>query len=139
MQERRTVDKSEHYCPVHNVNFFKKGKMKGYAHPVEGTDEWCNEPELAPEATTATSEPPKPKTDSPLPKPAEILQGHCKTLGWGDDEWHDYLFKNFKGAKKLGDLSDKQVIIAINNLRAMAQVKEAGETSEIEPDDFEGA
>jgi len=45
VQERRTVDKSEHYCPVHDVNFFKKGRMKNYAHPIEGTDEWCNEPE----------------------------------------------------------------------------------------------
>ena len=44
VKERRTVDKTAHYCPVHNVNFFKKGRMKGYAHPIEGTDEWCNEP-----------------------------------------------------------------------------------------------
>ncbi len=93
----------------------------------------------APEATKSKSTAPKPETDSPLPKPAEILQGHCKTLGWGDDEWHDYLFKNFKGAKKYSDLSDKDVIVAINNLRAMVQVKEAGETSElveIEPEDL---
>ena len=45
VQERRTVDKTSHYCPVHNVNFFKKGRMKNYAHPIEGTKEWCNEPE----------------------------------------------------------------------------------------------
>ena len=45
VQERRTVDKSEHYCAEHNVNFFKSGKMRGYAHPIEGTKEWCNEPE----------------------------------------------------------------------------------------------
>jgi len=45
-QERRTVDKSEHYCPIHNVNFFKRGRMKGYAHPIEGTDRWCNEEDV---------------------------------------------------------------------------------------------
>ena len=45
VKERRTVDKAAHYCPVHNANFFKKGRMKRYAHPIEGTDEWCNEPE----------------------------------------------------------------------------------------------
>jgi hypothetical protein len=43
VKERRTIDKTSHYCPIHNVNFFKKGRMKGYAHPIEGTDEWCNE------------------------------------------------------------------------------------------------
>jgi hypothetical protein len=44
-QERRTVDRTQHYCPIHDVNFFKKGRMKNYAHPIEGTDpvEWCNE------------------------------------------------------------------------------------------------
>jgi len=33
----------EHYCSVHKMKFFKKGKMQGYAHPIEGTDQWCNE------------------------------------------------------------------------------------------------
>jgi len=37
-------EKSEHWCDIHNTNFFKKGKMKNYAHKIEGTDEWCNEP-----------------------------------------------------------------------------------------------
>lgn len=45
VKERRTVDKSEHYCPAHNINFFKKGRMTGFSHPIEGTKEWCNEPE----------------------------------------------------------------------------------------------
>ena len=34
-----------HYCNEHKTPFFKKGAMKGYAHPIEGTDRWCNEPE----------------------------------------------------------------------------------------------
>lgn len=46
VQERRTVDKTSHYCPTHDVNFFKKGRMKGYAHPIEDTDDWCNEPDI---------------------------------------------------------------------------------------------
>ena len=38
---------SGHYCTEHETVFFKKGRMKGYAHPVEGTEptEWCNESE----------------------------------------------------------------------------------------------
>jgi len=39
-----------HFCGAHQQPFFKKGKMKGYAHPLkdesgEDTGEWCNEPE----------------------------------------------------------------------------------------------
>ena len=38
---------SGHYCTEHQTVFFKKGRMKNYAHPIEGIDptEWCNEPE----------------------------------------------------------------------------------------------
>ena len=41
---------AEHWCKEHKQAFFKKGKMKGYAHPIlevdgEPTGEWCNEPD----------------------------------------------------------------------------------------------
>uniref|UniRef100_A0A6M3LEV4 Uncharacterized protein n=1 Tax=viral metagenome TaxID=1070528 RepID=A0A6M3LEV4_9ZZZZ len=39
-------DKSSHWCTEHGVAFFKKGKMKGYAHPIDGTREWCNEEDV---------------------------------------------------------------------------------------------
>lgn len=38
-------DKTEHFCKEHNVKFFKTEKMRGYAHPIADTKEWCNEPE----------------------------------------------------------------------------------------------
>ncbi len=38
---------SEHWCLIHKEVFFKKGKMKNYAHPIEdgsgATVGWCNE------------------------------------------------------------------------------------------------
>ncbi len=34
-----------HYCSEHDTEFFKKGRMRGYAHPIGETGEWCNEPE----------------------------------------------------------------------------------------------
>ena len=43
---------NQHYCSVHNTAYFKAGRMKGYAHKIEGTEpvEWCNEEaELLPE------------------------------------------------------------------------------------------
>jgi len=34
-----------HWCSEHETVFFKKGKMKGYAHPIGKTGVWHNEPE----------------------------------------------------------------------------------------------
>lgn len=40
------VDKTQHWCKLHDTAFFKKGKMTSFAHPIEGTEpkEWCHEP-----------------------------------------------------------------------------------------------
>lgn len=54
---------TEHWCDEHNTAFFMRGKMKAFAHPIEGTDKWCHEhkekeqpsePESSPESTTTT-------------------------------------------------------------------------------------
>lgn len=42
-----------HWCPIHNTDFFKRGAMKGYAHPLDAGG-WCNEEDMKPE----TDEPP---------------------------------------------------------------------------------
>ena len=42
---------AEHYCREHQTDFFKRGNMRGYAHPIGEKDEstgkyprgWCNE------------------------------------------------------------------------------------------------
>jgi len=49
-KKKAQPDKSQHWCELHQTNFFMKGKMKGYAHPIEGTDpvEWCHEPKSKP-------------------------------------------------------------------------------------------
>ncbi len=41
---------AEHWCKEHQTVWFKKGKMRGFAHPIldedgKATGEWCNEPE----------------------------------------------------------------------------------------------
>jgi len=38
-----------HYCVTHDAIFFKKGNMRGFAHPIldekgDATGKWCNEP-----------------------------------------------------------------------------------------------
>jgi len=40
---------AEHWCKEHQTTFFKRGKMKGFAHEIldkdgESTGKWCNEP-----------------------------------------------------------------------------------------------
>jgi len=42
------AEKPEHYCELHQTPFFKRGKMRSYAHPKKGeggqeTGEWCHE------------------------------------------------------------------------------------------------
>ena len=49
---------AEHWCKEHKQPFFKKGKMKGFAHPIldddgEPTGVWCNEKEEAEQETKA--------------------------------------------------------------------------------------
>lgn len=77
VKERRTVDKTQHYCQTHNQNFFKKGRMKGYSHPVEDTNEWCNESELTPKATEAKASPVK---DEPIAEVGERDLSELKTI-----------------------------------------------------------
>jgi len=42
--EEKANPDSEHYCEKHGVEWFMKGKMKNYAHPIEGESGWCNMP-----------------------------------------------------------------------------------------------
>jgi len=42
------VDKTEHWCFEHGAAFFKKGKMRSFAHPIkddngDDTGDWCHE------------------------------------------------------------------------------------------------
>ena len=75
---KKEVDKTQHYCALHDTPFFMKGKMKSYAHPIGDTSEWCHErkekakAEKALEAKTEASEqePPteQPATDEKQPR-----------------------------------------------------------------------
>ena len=62
-----------HYCEEHQTAFFKGGKMKNFAHPIEGTEpaKWCNEED----AETYRS----PQGDEPLV--AEAVRMGAKVTG----------------------------------------------------------
>lgn len=64
-----------HWCGEHKTHWFKRGKMKNFAHPVGESGEWCNEP--VGKAPQAPERPPQPtggqasaKTEAP---PAEDI------------------------------------------------------------------
>lgn len=61
-----TEDKSEHWCAKHETNWFKRGKMRNFAHSIGDTKEWCNEP-LNPGVGSET--PAGGRTPSPRPVP----------------------------------------------------------------------
>ena len=54
-----------HYCAEHETVFFKKGSMRGYAHPIGTTGKWCNEPDEIERVI---------KTPVDLPPPEAILE-----------------------------------------------------------------
>tara|TARA_Y100000310_G_scaffold139854_1_gene139200 strand:+ start:279 stop:608 length:330 start_codon:yes stop_codon:yes gene_type:complete len=52
----------EHYCTIHDCEYFKTEKMRGYAHPIKDGGEllgWCNE-----KATPDTLQEPTPRASS---------------------------------------------------------------------------
>lgn len=67
-------DYTKHYCKEHKTAFFKKGKMPGYAHPIAGTNQWCNEPEDKPQPPPdAPKAPPEAsKTSVSMITPAQL-------------------------------------------------------------------
>jgi len=74
IREDKKVDKTEHWCAEHNTAFFKSGRMKGYAHPIEGELDkdgkqmWCNESEPQSDNTGSKSTPPAEQKGSETPK-----------------------------------------------------------------------
>ena len=86
MRAEEGKTKTEHWCKEHNTAFFKKGKMKAYAHPIEGSDQWCYEhkdkstdkPKANPQAAKTTGDP------APAGKVEEILQYIADQMKFGN-------------------------------------------------------
>lgn len=124
VKERRTVENEQHWCKEHNTAFFKKGKMKSYAHPIGDTGKWCYESktnevqeamDTRGEFDKATSEPsPEPPGEEKKPAQKESkgnLPSHInltwleKALakleeadpkGWSEDNLLSYMTKTYQ-------------------------------------------
>ena len=78
--EEKANPDSEHYCEKHGVEWFMKGKMKNYAHPIEGESGWCNMPK---------------ETLSPVAAPKEMTKdeviANFEEEGWSREDIKDGL------------------------------------------------
>ncbi len=104
--------KQKHFCPVHKTNWFKTDKMKSYAHPIEGTNEWCHE--------SATS-PGQPSGDT---RSTKSVKEEAEPLI--DLEWLKESLKKIQ-AKKVDGWSNKEIVSYLGSVtgRECASVSEA--------------
>lgn len=78
-------DQAGHWCKLHNTAFFMRGKMKSFAHPIQGTEpaEWCHESTEA--EVTGKSAEKSPEAKEPAPaKPPETVQEATKSKTTGE-------------------------------------------------------
>lgn len=115
--KRDTTDR--HYCFVHKTPFFKKGSMKGYAHPIGDTGEWCNEhkdkepeptPETAQGAPQGEKKPVEQETGNKTPEEAEQTP---ETVGFMNMTFFDEAIKTLQN-KGIKAYSNKMVLSYLN-------------------------
>lgn len=112
----------EHWCSVHNIAFFKKGKMKNWAHKIEGTDDWCNEDEIPVASKQPTKLAGETSPSEPKAKPIEADINNIQSLynyiaSHGKEFTRSWFLKNFSYTEE--ELKDPEHVKA-----AYAEVKE---------------
>ena len=90
---------SKYYCKEHDTDWFKRGKMRGYAHPIGETGQWCNMPE-EPEVIEQVPD------DEPIFSDDDFIIGEnmlqkdlekaCKSQGWSSLDLNNALGKNYQ-------------------------------------------
>lgn len=84
--EREDDPQSPYFCPEHKVVFFKKGRMRNHAHPIEGSDDWHNMPvdgseEPSPPSTVAEVQTPSPVATTSVLNQEDFVN-MCRAVGW---------------------------------------------------------
>jgi hypothetical protein len=118
--KEQTPDQQEQpsvYCEEHGTDWFRKGRMKGYAHPIGDTGQWCNMPALAVENVQGGEPRETPRRtairlikDMGMIDPGDFdawAAVHCRgveglpTIEWNDEQWvavRDALIATNEGA-----------------------------------------
>ena len=90
---------SKYYCKEHDTDWFKRGKMRGYAHPIGETGQWCNMPE-EPEVIEQVPDDEPIFSDDDFIINENMLQKDlekaCKSQGWSSFDLNDALGKNYQ-------------------------------------------
>tara|TARA_Y100000310_G_C20570770_1_gene757892 strand:- start:324 stop:1262 length:939 start_codon:yes stop_codon:yes gene_type:complete len=129
------VEVVEHYCVEHQAEWFKRGKMKTFAHPIEGTDPtvWCQEvktkpkpmPKPSPNAVESKSSPLAEETNGKLWIDTAILREMLDELGWDGLSTRDYLKKTYEvnaantvteTLKQLDEMQQEEFFQTVNDM-----------------------
>ncbi|KKM90757.1 hypothetical protein LCGC14_1235460 [marine sediment metagenome] len=141
------VDTTHHWCAEHQIAFFKSGRMRGYAHKIEGTDKWCNEGEAPSQGSKAKAPESTPPTGSqgasPEPDPEHLFvqegtrlvpdapkipefADNGKLMDWVQKEWPGTTAKEVclqLGIKTIADLKPEHLQWAAETLLKKAAPK----------------
>lgn len=149
-------NKQEHWCATHKTNFFKRGRMKDFAHPIDGTEpqQWCNEepapPPGEPHATETgvidvkATQTTKSESDHDFAAMSEeskrieadekwgFVQGSelkysLKSLNWPMKDCGQWIERNLKVTGK----TLREVVTKLNEEQAKSLVKEINDRLEI--------
>ncbi len=56
-------------CPTHNTKWFKTEKMRGFAHRIVDTNDWCNQDERVEQQASARAPQSQPANPRPAARP----------------------------------------------------------------------
>ncbi len=125
--EDSTATSKEHWCKVHKTAFFKKGKMKWFAHPIGDTGKWCSENKKTETKEADLPDASQITTDMEFKK---VVAGFMSQLGWKNPELIKHLEQNFT-ANKLSELSEKQREVLLNQLADLVAVLHSEEPEDL--------
>ena len=118
-----------HWCSEHQQVFFKKGKLKSYAHPIKETGKWCYEhkEDVKPAETKQPETEPEITPKEPLKAEAipdidmAWVKESMKKVKWSEITIKSYLANVFRVSKE-GSL--EEVIARLNREQKEQLVKE---------------
>jgi len=86
--------RTDHWCEEHQTNYFMKGKMKGYAHPIGDTGTWCHEHR---EEKPPAKEEPAPVTPEEQTGAFDwaVVEDWIKEINW-TKAWTGWIHANIK-------------------------------------------
>ena len=132
---KQEADKTQHWCKEHDTAFFKKGKMKAYAHPIGDTGEWCHEhkeqPQPTSEAPQSAREPVEQEPSGNLPEEDKVdsvwLEETLEIIKWKESTALSWIKMQFKVSVEgnlrevLNSLPENKLNIFVNHITTMRE------------------